>query len=396
MSRTLEQIAGNRDRVDLFAGAFDRRFQMVLVHIAHGGDVAPYPPAGSAACYPDSAPAHAPGRQTKASSSRSSLVLKWGGVAFEEEERRAAESSTARRVSVSVSEELHMPMTYNPRYPHSNPVWAAAFLGIAALAGLCLRAADAPPPPRSGTNYLATPVYSAAEDAEVLQAFAGLRVADVSDGMDAVGLPNTGLVSADLQPLWKDTDHYSHRIIGIAVTARYVPSQESPVGPANVADYDRWAGRWYQTRSPEPFVPLLRVGSVLVIDDADEADVGSIGSNNILSWKAKGCVGVITDATARDTDEIIAQRVPLYFRKPGRGIRPGRNEIESVNRPIVLGGALVIPGDVMVADGDGIIVVPRARALAVAAYARGILEGDKAGRRQLYRQLGLPEDPSVR
>ncbi len=82
--------------------------------------------------------------------------------------------------------------------------------------------------------------------------------------------------------------------------------------------------------------------------------MGSIGSNNIMSWKLKGAVGVITSNTCRDTDEIITQRVPLYLKQVGRGIRPGRNEVESVNRPIVLGGVLVMPGDVVVADGDGV------------------------------------------
>ncbi|MCI0540310.1 MAG: hypothetical protein L0Z50_34335 [Verrucomicrobiales bacterium] len=143
-------------------------------------------------------------------------------------------------------------------------------------------------------------------------------------------------------------------------------------------------------------MPLLRPGSALVIEDAAEADVGSIGSNNIMNWKLKGCVGVVTSATARDTDEIITEKVPLYFRRPGRGIRPGRNEIESVNRPVVIGGALVKPGDVIVADGDGVIVVPRDTAETVAKYARNILEDDKAARRKLYQQLGLPEDPSVK
>jgi regulator of RNase E activity RraA len=104
----------------------------------------------------------------------------------------------------------------------------------------------------------------------------------------------------------------------------------------------------------------------------------------------------VTSGTARDTDEIVTEKIPLYFRQPGRGIRPGRNEIESVNRPIVCGGVTVIPGDVVVADGDGVIVVPRAEAEAVARYARKILEGDKDGRRKLYEKLGLPADDSVK
>ena len=50
----------------------------------------------------------------------------------------------------------------------------------------------------------------------------------------------------------------------------------------------------------------------------------------------------------------------------------------------------------IVADGDGVIVVPRAQAEAVSAYAQKILTGDKAGRRNLYQKLGLPEDDSVK
>lgn len=230
----------------------------------------------------------------------------------------------------------------------------------------------------------------------MLKAFEGLRVADVTDGMDAVGLHNTGLMDPEIRPLWKDPQRFTHRFIGIAITARYVPTQQPTAGRRDEADYDQWAGEWYNRRSPEPFMELLRPGSALVLEDAPRADVGSIGSNNIMSWKLRGCVGVVTNATARDTDEIITEGIPLYFRHPGRGIRPGRNEIESVNKPVVVGGVLVVPGDVIVADGDGVVVVPRAVALKAAAYAHKIIAGDKNARRSLYKKLGLPEDPSVK
>ena len=67
-----------------------------------------------------------------------------------------------------------------------------------------------------------------------------------------------------------------------------------------------------------------------------------------------------------------------------------------MNRPVVVGGVLVMPGDVIVADGDGVIVVPRAHALEVARYAHKVIDGDKQSRRNLYKELGLPEDASVR
>ena len=249
---------------------------------------------------------------------------------------------------------------------------------------------------RAGKNLLATTVYTEQEDKEVLKLFEGLRVADVSDGMDKVGLANVGLMSTEIHAAWKDTQHYTHRFIGIAVTARYVPTNDPPAPAMEAEAFDKWVGKTYSEVTPEPFVPLIREGTALVIDDAETADVGTIGSNNIMGWKLRGMVGVVTDSGARDTDEVTTEKVPLYFRHVSRGIRPGRNEIESVNRPIECGGVLVMPGDVVVADGDGVIVVPRAKAREVAEYAQATMEGDKAGRRRLYQRLGLREDDSVR
>jgi len=74
--------------------------------------------------------------------------------------------------------------------------------------------------------------------------------------------------------------------------------------------------------------------------------------------------------------------------------RPGRNEIESVNRPIACGGVLVRPGDVIIADG--VICVPREKAEEVAAYALATMKSDKAGRRNLCKKLDRPQDDSVR
>ena len=270
------------------------------------------------------------------------------------------------------------------------------FLSLIFLIALAWSASLSAQDYRAGKNFIETRVYTEAEDEDVLAAFAGLRVADVSDGMDFVGLVNTGLMDPAIHALWKDPVEYRHRFVGIAVTVRYVPTQRpAEGGDMSYEEYRAWEGKWYNELSPEPFVDLLRPGTALVIDEAPDADVGSIGSFNIMAWQAAGAVGVVTDATSRDTDEIATQQVPLYYRKPGRGIRPGRNEVESVNRPVVVGGVLVKPGDVVVADGDGVIVVPREKALEVAGYAHRILDADKAGRRSLYEQTGREPDASV-
>ena len=245
-----------------------------------------------------------------------------------------------------------------------------------------------------GMNFIETQTFSQEDNIQLLELYKNLRVADVSDGMDMAGLPNTGLVDPSIQACWKDPESLAHQFRGIAVTVRYVPTQKTD-RPAPDEDFSQWEGHFYSTYSHEAFAEIIKPGTAIIIDDVEEKDIGSIGSNNILGWFKRGAVGVVTDAGARDTDEVNIEKVPLYLRKKARGIRPGRNEIESVNRPVVIGGVLVCPGDVVVADGDGVIVVPRKVAKEVALYASQILEKDKAGRRNLYESLGRPLDKTV-
>lgn len=246
-----------------------------------------------------------------------------------------------------------------------------------------------------GMNFIETRTYSAEDDAKILELYKNLRVADVSDGLDMAGLPGTGLVNPEIHPCWVDLKDFSHVFRGIAITVRYVPTQR-PALPAPGEDFSKWEGNFYSTYSHEAFAQLIRRGSAIVIDDVEDRDIGSIGSNNILGWYSLGATGIVTDAGARDTDEIGLEGVPLYLKKKGRGIRPGRNEIESVNRPITIGGVLVCPGDVVVGDGDGVVVVPRAVADQVAKYANAILINDKTGRKGLYEKLGKPLDKTVK
>src|SRR6185503_15392425 len=179
--------------------------------------------------------------------------------------------------------------------------------------------------------------YSLEDNQSILKLYAPLRVSDVSDGMDVVGLQDVGIADEAIQPLWRDTQNFTHRIVGIAVTARYVPTNKrlAKIPPEEVDN-------WYDNITGEPFMDALFPGCVLVLD--------------------------------ADGDEIIAHKVPAYHKRKGRGFRPGRNEIESVNRPINLGGVLVRPGDVVMADGDGVIVVPRERAEEVAKAAMQFLD----------------------
>jgi 4-hydroxy-4-methyl-2-oxoglutarate aldolase len=245
-----------------------------------------------------------------------------------------------------------------------------------------------------GINFIETKLFSDEENSRILKLYEGLRVADVSDGMDIVGLPETGLVDPAIHAAWIDGKDLSHQFRGIAVTARYVPTQRSD-RPKPEEKFHDWEGHFYNAYSHEAFTKLIKPGTVVVLDDVEEKDIGSIGSYNSLYWKSLGAVGIVTDAASRDVDEVAIEKVPLYLRKNGRGIRPGRNELESVNRPVSIGGVLVCPGDVVVADADGVIVVPREVAEQVAKYARDILDKDKDARTNLYEKVGLPSDRTV-
>ena len=94
-----------------------------------------------------------------------------------------------------------------------------------------------------GTNFIETRIYSDEENAEILKLFEGLRVADVSDGMDMVGLPGTGLVDPAIHADWLDLKNLSHQFRGIAVTARYVPTQKLD-RPKPDQNFKEWEGNF--------------------------------------------------------------------------------------------------------------------------------------------------------
>ena len=254
----------------------------------------------------------------------------------------------------------------------------------------------AQPQPPFSRQYLQAKPFDAAENERLLKLYEGLRVADVNDGLDIVGLPGVMTMTPDILPLWRDEKEFRHRITGFAVTLRIVPAQaRTPDFPGH-EEFAKWEGRWYSTLTPEEFARWLSPGAVLVIDAQGTRDSGFCGSNNALNWFSRGMRGIVTSGGCRDSDENILQRIPIYQRQHTRGINPGRVQIESYNQPVTVGSVLVMPGDIIVADSDGVVVVPRARAEAVAAAARKILEGDKKARRSLYEKTGRPLDHTVK
>ena len=230
---------------------------------------------------------------------------------------------------------------------------------------------------------------NAKERQELLAKCKGIRVTDWHDAMDTLGLFDRGLMGPEIRPLWRDIEGFRHCIMGLAFTLRYVPSSRTIVA-RNVEDFQRQEGQWY---GQEPnWGGELQEGDLIVIDGTGTRDTGYVGSMNSMVWLSRGAVGIVTDSGVRDTDELIKQKVPVYCNGFSRGIIPGRVELDSHQKPVECGGVYVRPGDLVVADGDGVIVIPAERIGDALPIAKRIQEGDQKSRAQLYKRLGIPSD----
>ncbi len=234
---------------------------------------------------------------------------------------------------------------------------------------------------------------------EILELYKDLRLTDVLDGMDLIGLQDIGLMNKNIRPLWRDVEKFSHRMVGFAITVRHVPT-DVRVGQnsfPNLDGFKKFKSEQYK-RAPDAWLAVAKPGDIAVIDAGGIPECGFIGSNNSLGWAEKGVVGVVTNGGARDTDEIVkVKKIAVYCMNgfSTRGVRPGRLIAESYNFPVNCAGVLVYPGDIIVADGDGVLVVPRQRALEVGKIARKINVGDEKSRAERFKRLGIPLDETV-
>ncbi|OLF05763.1 hypothetical protein BLA60_35230 [Actinophytocola xinjiangensis] len=152
--------------------------------------------------------------------------------------------------------------------------------------------------------------------------------------------------------------HPGQRMLGRARTLRYLPLREDV--------FERIGGGM---NAQKRAVESLRAGDVLVIECRGEPGAGTMG--DILATRAQvlGATGIVTDGALRDTEAVRALDIPTYYGGSHASVLGRRHVPAEVDVPVACGGTLVEPGDVLVGDGDGVVVIPPALVDEVAAAA---------------------------
>lgn len=147
-------------------------------------------------------------------------------------------------------------------------------------------------------------------------------------------------------------------LVGQAFTLRYIPARE------DIDTLEQFQDPKHPQRHAVETVPP---GRVLVMDCRSDASAASAGSILLKRLEMRGCAGLVTDGGLRDTETIAGLRIPAFCARPSAPTNLTKHHGVDLDVPIGCGGAAVYPGDLIVGDSDGVVVVPLYLAEAIAA-----------------------------
>lgn len=138
-------------------------------------------------------------------------------------------------------------------------------------------------------------------------------------------------------------------MVGVAFTLRYIPARED-LNTIDVFQDPKHPQRDAVERCPP--------GAVMVIDSRKDARAASAGSILVTRLMKRGCAGIVTDGGFRDSPEIAELDIPSYHNRPSAPTNLTVHQAIDIDVPIGCGDAPVWPGDVIVGDDEGVVVIP--------------------------------------
>ena len=201
---------------------------------------------------------------------------------------------------------------------------------------------------------------------EIIRAFRGITTASVADALWALGI--SGHMSHEIKPFMKV------KIVGPAVTVREEPTTTERVPPSHALD----------------LIDHSPAGSVIVIAVDGFRDVAVWGGLMTAGAVVNGLEGAVLDGGVRDVEEIERDfGFPVFSRSICPATTVGRFKTVAANVPVSVGGVTVNPGDLIVGDRDGVIVVPRSQVEAVLKGAQDIEDRERQQTRLIRETKSL-------
>ncbi len=174
------------------------------------------------------------------------------------------------------------------------------------------------------------------------------KLLDVSTATLCTALFKKGLRNQFIQDVHPLNPNQAN-MVGEAYTLRYIPARED----LNTIEVFKNPGHPQRLAIEE-----CPAGSVLVIDSRKDARAASAGSILIARLMKRGVAGIVTDGGFRDSPEIAQLAIPAYHQRPSAPTNLTVHCALDINVPIACGDVAVYPGDIMVGDGEGVVVIP--------------------------------------
>lgn len=193
---------------------------------------------------------------------------------------------------------------------------------------------------------------------ETIDRLRHVSTATLTTQLSKVGFRNTYL--AGLRPLCPAV-----RMVGVATTVRFVPARE------DLATHERLGDPAYPQRHA---IEHIAPGHVLVMDCRGVTSAAAAGEILIARLQARNAAGLVADGGIRDYPAVQALGFPVYALGPAAPAHIARHVAIDENLPVACAEVLVMPGDVLVGDGEGVVCIPRHVVDTVAASA---LEQDR-------------------